>query len=73
MLEMIPIEDRDLLEVIKAASAKAGVSAEAYIRQAVEGKLEDEHFGPLVEGRIVGDTGQRYTSTQIRADLGLDD
>lgn len=70
---MIPFEDRELEEVIAAVSAKAGMSTEAYIRQAVEERIEDEHFGPLVEKRIAADAGQRYTSTQIRSDLGLDD
>ena len=70
---MIPIEDRELEELIAVVSAKAGMSAEAYIRKAVEDRLEDEHFSKLLEKRMAADTGERYSSTEIRAELGLDD
>ena len=69
----ITVEDGDLEAAVIARSKEAGMSVESYIRQAIENSLEDEYFGQLVEKRIAADAGQRYSSAEIRTDLGLDD
>ncbi len=69
----ITVKDADIEAAVIARSKEAGVSVESYVQQAIEDRLEDEHFAPLVEERIAADAGQRYSTAEIREDLGLDD